>query len=211
MRACNLDMTGSAWIYRPATHKNKHRGMTKAVAIGPRAQAIIRKYLITDLSAFLFSPAEQDEMIRAAKRAARKTPLYPSHLKRLAKSHRRGVNRFRGRFDKDSVNKALGRACRVAFPPPPELARRIKPNGKPESESEWKRRLSGKELAAVKAWQKEHHWHVHQLRHSASLTFTREFGLEGARAALGHSTVDMSAMYAGRDLEAAKTVAAGVG
>ena len=34
---------------------------------------------------------------------------------------------------------------------------------------------------------------------------------EGARAALGHATVDMSAMYARRDLETAKTVAAGVG
>jgi integrase len=75
MRARDLDMTGSAWLYRPATHKNKHRGMNRAVAIGPRAQAIIRKYLKADLNTYLFSPAEQDEMIRAARRAARKTPL----------------------------------------------------------------------------------------------------------------------------------------
>ena len=54
-------------------------------------------------------------------------------------------------------------------------------------------------------------WHVHQLRHSASLAFTRELGLEHARAALGHATVDMSAMYAGHDLEAAKKVARSVG
>ena len=54
-------------------------------------------------------------------------------------------------------------------------------------------------------------WHIHQLRHSASLTFTRELGLEAARAALGHATVNMSAMYAGHDLEAAKNVAQRVG
>src|ERR1043165_7815497 len=50
-------------------------------------------------------------------------------------------------------------------------------------------------------------WHTHQLRHSASLAFSREMGLENARAALGHSSVDMSAMYAGHDVEAAKKVA----
>ncbi len=212
MRARDLDMTGATWIYRPATHKNKHRGMTKAVAIGPRAQAIIRKYLKTDLSAYLFSPAEQDEVIRAAKRAARKTPLYPYHLKqRTGRRRQGGKRRPTARFRPSVVNNAIHCACRKAFPLPENLAPRTKSNGKRETAAQWKRRLTPKQLAAVRAWDKEHSWHTHQLRHSASLNFTREFGLEAARAALGHSTVDMSAMYAGRDLEAAKTVAAGVG
>lgn len=212
MRACDLDMTGSAWLYLPATHKNKHRGISRAIAIGPRAQLIIRKYLKTDLKAYLFSPAEQDEMIRAAKRAARRTPLYPSHLNRFVQQRRSdAARRPTDRFRSTSVNKSLCRACRRAFPLPPDLAPLIKPNGKRETANEWKARLSPKQLAAVHAWHKENQWHVHQLRHSASLTFKREFGLEGARAALGHATVDMSAVYAGRDIEAAKEVALGVG
>ena len=212
MRACDLDMTGPTWLYRPATHKNKHRGHRRAIGIGPRAQEIIRKYLKTELHAYLFSPTEQDEMIRAAKRAARKTPLYPSHLKRLVQKRSPNAKRRpTARFRTSSVDHALKRACKKAFPLPEELAPRIKPNGKRETAAAWKRRLTPKQIAAVRAWHQEHGWHVHQLRHSASLTFTREYGLEAARAALGHSTVDMSAMYAGQDLEAAKTVAAGVG
>lgn len=212
MRACDLDMTGATWLYRPTNHKNKHRGHGRAIGIGPRAQEIIRKYLKTDLTTYLFSPAEQDEVIRAGKRAARKTPLYPSHLKRLVQhgsptTKRRPTARFRT----TSVNRAIKRACKTAFPLLEDLAPRIKPNGKRETTAEWERRMTPNQIAAVRAWHKEHSWHVHQLRHSASLTFMREFGLEAARAALGHSTIDMSAMYAGQDLLAAKVVAAGVG
>lgn len=54
-------------------------------------------------------------------------------------------------------------------------------------------------------------WHTHQLRHTASLEISRVHGLEGAKAALGQSTIQMTARYAGIDLEKAKEVASKIG
>ena len=173
MRAADLDMTGEIWLYRPERHKGLWRGRERVIAIGPRAQAIIRHYLTPHIDAYMFTPAAQDEMIHAARRAERRTPLYPSHAKRLAAKRKANGKRRPGeRFAVAAINRAVRRACERANIP---------------------------------------RWHVHQLRHSASLTFARELGLEAARAALGHASVDMSAMYAGHDIEAAKKVAAHVG
>src|SRR5262249_32167469 len=38
MRAIDLNMTGPVWTYRPASHKNKHRGLDRVIFLGPQAQ-----------------------------------------------------------------------------------------------------------------------------------------------------------------------------
>src|SRR5262249_36011500 len=38
IRPCDIDRSGSVWVYRPAHHKNSHRGHHRAVALGPQAQ-----------------------------------------------------------------------------------------------------------------------------------------------------------------------------
>jgi integrase len=50
------------------------------------------------------------------------------------------------------------------------------------------------------------HWHVHQLRHSAGTRLRREFGLDVARAVLGHSTPVVTEVYA--ELDGAKAAEA---
>jgi integrase len=63
MRALDLDMTGSIWLYRPGSdrasgiHKTAWREHDRVIALGPRAQEIIKRFLKTDLQAYLFSPA----------------------------------------------------------------------------------------------------------------------------------------------------------
>ena len=54
MRAIDLTMTGPVWAYRPASHKNKHRGFDRQIFLGPRAQEIIKPFLTTNLGAYLF-------------------------------------------------------------------------------------------------------------------------------------------------------------
>lgn len=44
-------------------------------------------------------------------------------------------------------------------------------------------------------------WHPHQLRHLAATSIRAEFGLDVARAVLGHRTVDTSAIYAEVELD----------
>jgi integrase len=45
MRAEDIHRTGAVWLYRPGHHKTKHRGKARVVAIGPRAQEVLRPFL----------------------------------------------------------------------------------------------------------------------------------------------------------------------
>ena len=47
-------------------------------------------------------------------------------------------------------------------------------------------------------------WHPNQLRHLAATNLRREFGIEIARAVLGHSSVDMTEVYAEMDATKAR-------
>jgi len=55
------------------------------------------------------------------------------------------------------------------------------------------------------------HWHPHQLRHTAATSIRREFGLDAARAVLGHKTLAMTDDYAELDQKKAEYVAKNIG
>ena len=75
MRTCDINMTGSVWVYSPREHKTSCRQQDRRIYLGPRAQAILRPYLRADLQAFLFSPAESLLKIHEARHMRRTTPL----------------------------------------------------------------------------------------------------------------------------------------
>jgi len=54
-------------------------------------------------------------------------------------------------------------------------------------------------------------WHPHQLRHNAATRIRKECGLEAAQVMLGHSRADVTQVYAERDAEKAREVAAKMG
>jgi len=66
MRACDIDMSGKIWEYRPASHKTEHHGIDRIIFLGPRAQEIVRPFLKTDLTAYIFSP--RDAVLDARKK-----------------------------------------------------------------------------------------------------------------------------------------------
>lgn len=111
LRVRDLDMTGDVWIYRPRKHKTEHLGHGRTIAFGPQAQAILRRYVRFELEAFLFSPAAQAELIKAAKRAARKTPVQPSQVDRTTPKPRKRPGE---RFTTQSYTRSIVRACRKA-------------------------------------------------------------------------------------------------
>jgi integrase len=86
----HLDMTGKVWTWVPPTHKTAWRGQSKTIAVGPRAQEILRPYIVkardTD---YLFSPREA--------------------MKQLGYEEPSG--RVRDHYDTDSVRRAIVRAC----------------------------------------------------------------------------------------------------
>jgi integrase len=65
MRACEIDMSGNIWEYRPVSHKTEHHGKERIIFLGPQAQEIIRPFLKPEVEAYLFSP--KDAVLAARK------------------------------------------------------------------------------------------------------------------------------------------------
>src|SRR5262249_13596628 len=53
MRACELDVTGPLWVWRPGRHKTAWRGKERVIVLGPKAQAVVKPFLTTNLEAYL--------------------------------------------------------------------------------------------------------------------------------------------------------------
>src|SRR5262249_9273150 len=118
IRALDLDMTGKVWLYRPGseqahgTHKTAWRDHGRIIAIGPKAQEIIKPFLTTALDAFLFSPQASMEAVRAERRKNRKTPV------RKEQARKRKPRRQPGqRYQVSSYRQAVIKACHKAGVP----------------------------------------------------------------------------------------------
>jgi integrase len=207
IRRCDIDTGGPIWLYRPPHHKNLHRGQSRMIAIGPKAQQVLREYFTPNITDYLFSPVRAVKELRAERSARRKTPRYPSHMARNVAKRKRSPKRVAAeKYDRGSYGLAIDRACDRAFPPPGKLAQR---DG--ETHAEWWARLTEKEKEEVKSWRKAHRWHPNQLRHSFATRVRKQHGLEAAQVLLGHSRADVTQVYAERNEDLAVAVAAKIG
>jgi integrase len=110
-----------------------------------------------------------------------------------------------------AARNAAARARRKTKPTPSQLARRSKANPKrspgdryrPRTYRQAVRRACKK--AGVPAWSPL------QLRHTAATLIRAKYGLEAAKAILGHTKVETSQIYAERDLDKAREVMAAIG
>lgn len=108
MRGCDLNTSGKVWEYTPSTHKTEHHGRRRVVFLGPRAQSIVREFLKTDLSAYLFSPIDAEAERKAAKRAARKTAVQPSQVNRRKAKPKKMPG---ARYTRVAYANSIRRAC----------------------------------------------------------------------------------------------------
>lgn len=115
----DLDRSGPVWILRPAHHKLENKGLGREIPLGPRAQAVLKPWFRADPNAYLFQPAEALETQATARRQARQTPLWPSHL--AAKAAQKAKREAEGRsrqvqesYGQAALRTAVGRACKAA-------------------------------------------------------------------------------------------------
>lgn len=196
----NLDGTG---CYRPESHKCEHHGRERRVYLGPQAVAILKPFMNRDPETCCFSPRESAAWHREQHREQRRTPLYPSHAARYEHKRRSKPRRSPGnRFNVCSYNRAIQRGCEVAFGIPAEL-RTISPKLPEDQRQELKRQ--------AREWRRKTCWSANQLRHSAATRLRKEFGIEAAQVALGHSNPQTTLIYAERDFESARKIMAEVG
>ncbi len=111
LRPCDMDRTGDVWIYTPAEHKTEHHEKGRTIVIGPKAQRLLKPYLLGRLAdSYCFSPAESEQKRREAATKARTTPA--------SCGNRPGTNRCAApkrkandRYTTDSYRRAIHRAC----------------------------------------------------------------------------------------------------
>jgi integrase len=207
MRTADLETSGRVWVYRPQQHKTQHHDKGREVYLGPKAQEVVKPWLRTNLSEFIFSPREGEAARQAQRRKERKTPLWPSHVRHQRR--KRKARRARGPTDRYTTNtyaKAIQRACDMAFPPPDAIAQR-----EGESKRAWLERLTPEQRADLAAWRKAQRWHPHQLRHTAATMIRKEHGVELARIILGHASAFTTEIYAEADRRQAQDVMGKIG
>ncbi len=186
MRTCDIDMSGAIWVYRPARHKTEHHGRHRVVYLGPKAKDLLRPFSLDNCTAPIFSPREAMAHIHRERREARQTPMTPSQA---ARKRKRFPRRSPGDcYDRRSYAWAIRRACDAAFPLPKYV--------KEQDRS---------------AWRRDHRWSPNQLRHNAATDLRRQFGIEAARVVLGHSSADVTEIYAEMDLARAASIMEQVG
>ncbi len=174
MRTIDIDTCGRIWVYTPESHKTEHHGRERRIYLGPRAQETLRPWLRTELTTFLFSPAEAEAERRAEQREKRKTPVQPSQRNRRRRKPRRAPG---DSYTVDSYRRAIKYGIKRA------------------NHEEW--RDESRQVTQ---------WHPHQLRHNAATRLRREFGLDVARAVLGHTSPVVTEVYA--ELDGAKAAEA---
>jgi integrase len=181
MRTIDIDTTGRGWAYTPESHKTEHHGRERRIYLGPKAQGILRPWLRPELTAFLFQPREAEAERRAEQRRERKSPVQPSQRDR----RRRRPKKLPGeKYNTDSYRQAIQYGI-----------------DKANAEAERGAREAGLDVPTPIP-----HWHPHQLRHNAATRLRREFGVDVARAVLGHSSPVVTEVYA--ELDATKAMEA---
>jgi hypothetical protein len=139
MRTCDLDTSGRVWVYTPWRHKTKHHEKGRVIPIGPRAQVVLKPWLKTDMTAYLFSPADARAERFAGMRAQRKSKVPPSPRNRGKPGAKRRPGK---RYTTHTYYVAIQRRCARAFPHP--TISKIK-HKKPTAE----------QLAELSAWDRD--------------------------------------------------------
>ena len=114
IRGIDLKMTGKVWEYTPGSHKTEHHEKEKVIFLGPHAQKVIKPWLKTDLTAYLFSPREARAWFDAQRKKNRRTHESPSHREK-----RKGLpgDQYSDRYSTNSFDQAIERACERAGVP----------------------------------------------------------------------------------------------
>jgi len=112
IRPIDVNRSGDVWLYRPASHKTEHHDRGRVIAIGPRGQEILARYLLRPADAYCFSPRESESQRNAARRESRETPVQPSQAARQRQCRPR--RSAKDRYSKDSYRRAVVRAVELA-------------------------------------------------------------------------------------------------
>ncbi|MDA7911930.1 site-specific integrase [bacterium] len=161
LRPCDINFSDKVWLYTPAQHKTEYLGNSRQIAIGPKAQEVLDRYLSRDSYAYCFTPSDAYQQYLKRRSDGRKTP------ERKTQKSRSKNQSFKPNYNKDSYRRAIDRATARAFPIPEEF----------QNNSE-----------KVAVWKERYYWKPNQLRKNAATFARKHMDLETAQLVLGHSS-----------------------
>lgn len=177
IRPSDVDTGNDVWTYQPTRHKVEHYSRTRIVFIGPKAQDVLRPYLLRAAESYCFSPTESRRKQYEAMRENRKSRVQPSQV---CRKRRRPKTQPSDKYSETTYARAIARAC--------DAADRAAHEQKP------------KVAADVRLVER---WSPNRLRHALATEARRVGGLEAAQVVLGHSRADVTQLYAQRDADKA--------
>lgn len=185
IRPIDVDTSGELWEFIPASHKTEHCGRRRVIYLGPKAQDVLRPFLLRRKTSFCFAPEDSIRRLARLRRENRQTPMTPSQLERKPKQ--KGKRRPGQKYTAASYRRAIVRAV--------------------EKVNRDRSKNAGDGAAVVPLPQ----WAPNQLRHTAGTVIRRDFGLEAAQVTLGHAKADVTQVYAERDAALAMDVMRKIG
>jgi len=181
IRPADVDTSTDVWVYSPERHKTLYRGHARKVFLGPRAQDVLRPYLLRPAEAFCFSPGESERKRRQLMREARKSKVSPSQQ---ARGKGRPKQRLADQYGVPAYRRSIARGVDKA--------------------NTAERRAAQREQREATCLE---HWNPNQLRHTRATELRSLFGIEAARVTLGHRDPGVTLVYAEADLAKAADVA----
>jgi integrase len=185
LRPCDIDTNGAVWLFRLPYHKLSYQARNRVVAIGPKAQAVLKQFTPSKVTDYYFSPRASVALFHSERNANRKTPKYDSHMKRNA-TREKGKERLPAeKYTTASYGYAIRRAVE---------------------------RLNWPLVEAGVEWNQQYPaWAPNQLRHAHATAVRHAFDLESAQAVLGHERMNTTEVYAEKHLAKAVQVALAMG
>jgi integrase len=106
----DVDCTGPVWSAVIREHKLSYRGVVRTLYFGPRAQAILRPFLVRLDDDYLFSPIEAEKERHAAEREKSGGPGRRPNQKPNRKKSPRVIGYF---YDATDLTRAIRRVCKA--------------------------------------------------------------------------------------------------
>jgi integrase len=121
LKPCFLHKVSKVWVYRvpPEANKTDHHDQERKVFIGPRARKTLNPMLKgLRPGDYVFSPVRAEAQRQESRRSRRKTPLWPSHVRRQEEKKKTNPKRAkRDHYDPVSFRRAVKRLCDQAGVP----------------------------------------------------------------------------------------------
>ena len=115
MRVGEIDRSGDIWTYTPGSHKTEHHGKSRTIYLGPKAQAILAKWLLKARGEYVFPvrrvrPYSSDSYRRAIQRKCEQHGIEkwaPNQLRKAA------ATEIRSKLDVEHAASVLGHSSSV--------------------------------------------------------------------------------------------------